>query len=125
MKFIISAFLGVLLGSTALLSAEPVDQMLFDNTSGQLGKAIVDSGVRQSAYAYNLANVATPGFKPVFFPEDRLFADAQPKGDLDTKDSVEFFMSKMTENRSRQAAYVKLYNIKMGIVRQVVTLGKR
>ncbi len=112
-------------GSALVAQQEDVQTGLFDPTIQTLGKAVMDSSQRQTGYSYNVANVLTPKFKPVFFPEDAEYLANLPKGNMEDKDSLEYFMTRMSENRNRQAAYVKLYNIKMGILRQVVTLGKK
>ncbi|MGE4169400.1 MAG: flagellar basal body protein [Candidatus Margulisiibacteriota bacterium] len=108
------------------LQAKAIDRVLFDDVHDHLATAINGAAEKQSMFSYNIANASTPGFRPVLSPEDSLeFRNLVPANHQDSDIMIEYFMAKLTENRSHQSAYIKLFTTKMGILRQVATLGKR
>ena len=103
-----------------------VEEMLFDNTTNKISNAILDASHKHAIYAYNLANLMTPGFQPILFDEDRERLETVLPGDESNSELMsEHFVARITEVRSKYSAYVKLMSTKMAITRQVATLGKK
>ena len=53
-----------------IFAEDNVSNVLFDQTSKNLEKAIYEMNKRQNAVAYNIANASTPGFKPIRFQDE-------------------------------------------------------
>ena len=80
---------------------------------------------RKAATAYNIANVTTPGFKPIRFQDEideaiRLYGNT----DLLEEVNIDDEMVKTTKIRLKHQAYIRLLSTKMAITKRVVTLGK-
>ena len=80
---------------------------------------------RKAATAYNIANVTTPGFKPIRFEDEieeaiRLYGDTSILEEVNIDDE----MVKTTKVRLKHQAYIRLLSTKMAITKRVVTLGK-
>ena len=104
---------------------EILSNVLFDDTSVRLEKAIYEMNHRQNSVAYNIANASTPGFKPIRYDDEiqqaiRLYGN----DDLLNVVNVDDEMVKSTKIRLRHSAYIRLLSTKMGITKKVVTLGK-
>ena len=65
LKFLILLFFPI-----TIFCEDIVSNVLFDDTSVRLEKAIYDMNDRQNAAAYNIANASTPGFKPIRFEDE-------------------------------------------------------
>ena len=103
-----------------------LDKALFDDTYFSVKESIKERSQRQAMYAYNIANLSTPEFVPVLFPDDRaLLLRSLPDAGLSREVLIEFVMARMTDNRSRYAATISIYKKKADIYKQVFTLGKR
>lgn len=120
-------FFAILIGATVTLQAQTiVSDVLFDDVVNKLGNSVMDASHKQAMYSYDIANIQTPGFKPILTPEDEEFLRRTlPEDGMNTQVMMEHFMARLTENRSKHSAYVKLMMTKLGITRQVATLGKR
>jgi len=123
-RFFLS-FLIILFIPIALFCEDIVSNVLFDETSVRLEKAIYDMNDRQNAVAYNIANASTPGFKPIRFEDEiqqavRLYGSAKMLNVVNVDDE----MVKSTKIRLKHSAYVRLLSTKIGITKKVVTLGK-
>ena len=102
-----------------------MSDVLFDQTSVKLEKAIYEMNKRQKAAAYNIANASTPDFKPVRFQDEideatRLYGSTKMIESV----SIDDEMVKSTKVRLLHSAYVRLLTTKIGITKKVVTLGK-
>ena len=102
-----------------------VSNVLFDDTSVRLEKAIYEMNDRQNAAAYNIANASTPGFKPIRYQDEieeavRLYGNSKMLNVVNIDDE----MVKSTKVRLKHSAYVRLLSTKIGITKKVVTLGK-
>mgnify|MGYP002000934323 CR=1 FL=1 len=123
-RFFLS-FLIILLIPFTLFCEDIVSNVLFDDTSVRLEKAIYEMNHRQNAAAYNIANASTPGFKPIRFEDEieqavRLYGSAKMLNVVNVDDE----MVKSTKIRLKHSAYVRLLSTKIGITKKVVTLGK-
>lgn len=121
LKFILFFFLMPL----TIFAEDNVSNVLFDQTSKNLEKAIYEMNKRQNAAAYNIANASTPGFRPIRFQDEvehatRLYGNARMLDDVNIDDE----MVKSTKIRLKHSAYVRLLTTKIGITKKVVTLGK-
>ena len=88
----------------------------------------IDRSIRKHAlYSYNIANVSTPGFSPVLFPEDRIELEkiVPDNDEMFQKVLLEQMTTNMARNRNRQNAYISIYKKRFEIYRQVATLGKK
>lgn len=124
-EVVLKSLVLLLLISILTLGQDTVSNVLFDDTSIRLEKAIYDMNARQNAAAYNIANATTPGFRPIRFEDEiqeavRLYGNANMLNDVNVDDE----MVKTTKVRLRHSAYVRLLNTKIGITKKVVTLGK-
>jgi flagellar basal body rod protein FlgB len=129
-KYLIIVFLGLGIGHVSAQSMTPdqyVERILFDETSYKMEEAIKDTGKRQAVYAFNVANAATPGFKPILFDDDKGFLQQLLPQNPEYRATliVEHMMARMTANSKRQAAYFALYKKKFDNLKQAITLGKR
>ena len=111
--------------TASIISGQSMDGILFDTTTNKVHQAVLEASRAQSIYAYNIANLSTPGFKPILLEEDRRVLQSLFPEDPNNKIMMEHFMARLTENRSRHSALTKLFSIKLGIMRQIATLGKR
>ncbi len=115
----------ILLFPIVIYCEDVVSNVLFDNTSNRLEKAIYEMNERQKAAAYNIANATTPGFKPIRFQDEvqeaiRLYGSPEMLNAVNIDDE----MVKSTKVRLKHSAYVRLLSTKIGITKKVVTLGK-
>ena len=115
----------ILLFPIMLHCEDIVSNVLFDETSVGLEKAIYEMNDRQKAAAYNIANASTPGFKPIRYSDEiqeaiRLYGNAKMLNVVNVDDE----MVKSTKVRLKHSAYVRLLSTKIGITKKVVTLGK-
>ena len=120
--------LGILLltMSTMVHSANIAEEILFDQTTRQLSQSIKEASHKQAVYSYNIANMMTPGFEPVLFEEDyERLADVLPGNAPNSEIMMEHFVARLTENRSKHSGYVKLMNMKLGMMRQAASGGKK
>ena len=69
MRFFVKFFL-ILLFPVSIFCEDIVSNVLFDDTSVRLEKAIYDMNDRQNAAVYNIANASTPGFKPIRYEDE-------------------------------------------------------
>jgi len=108
-----------------IFSEDIVSNVLFDDASVKLERAMKDMMDRQHATAYNIANASTPGFKPIRYPDEveeaiRLYGNDKMLEAVNIDDE----MVKSTKIRLKHSAYVRLLSTKIGITKKVVTLGK-
>lgn len=113
-------FVCVLLGC---LWAADASSIMFDDTTVRLEGEIKETVRRQSIIAHNLANAGLEDYEPIRFADE---LDEIKKRPGFTKDTVimEEEMAKMTKNRIRHETYLKLYQMKMKVVKQVISQGK-
>lgn len=103
-------------------SAEATN-FLFDDTTVRLEGEIKETVRRQSIIAHNIANADLPGYKPIRFAEELAEIEQRP-GFTEDKVVVEEEMAKMTKNRIRHETYLKLYQMKLKAMKQVINQGK-
>ena len=103
-----------------------IEAVFWNDDYIRLEQAIKKASQRQAIYAYNVANAATPGFKPILFDDDRQQLKAMMPAGYDHMDKVmvEYFMTKISENSKRHSAYIALWKGKIDTLKKVVTLGK-
>jgi hypothetical protein len=116
------------IGSASLFaqaSSYEFDAMLFGPKLSSLTEEIQDTSRKQALYAYNVANLTVPGFKPILPPEDqKMLNNLAGQQGYSQEVLLEFIMSRMTENTKRYNAYLALFKSKVDLVRRVVSLGK-
>ena len=99
--------------------SEPV---LFDGTFDALQHAMEISSKRQAVIAHNIANAKTPGYEAMTFDAQLMKAVKR----LDNPQVVlEEELSSLTENSVKYSTYVKLMTSKIGVLRSIVTQGRR
>jgi flagellar basal body rod protein FlgB len=103
--------------------AADVNSVLFDDTTVRLEGEIKETVRRQSIIAHNIANADLDGYQPIRFA-DELAEIQQRPGFTEDKVIVEEEMAKMTKNRIRHETYLKLYQMKLKAMKQVMTQGK-
>ena len=101
--------------------ASSTNSLVYDQSMNKLADAIIDATDRQAVYAYNIANAATPGFKPKRF-QDELKEAENSYGSVEF--NIEEEIARMTENRLKHSALVKILNARAQLTKKVVTLGK-
>jgi flagellar basal body rod protein FlgB len=105
--------------------ANNIEGMLYDNTSKLLANAISDAAEKQAIYAYNIANAATPGFKPLKFKKALEDANSKYTNEPDNGEfNIEDEMSKMSKNRLEHSAYTKILAARLQVAKKIATLGK-
>lgn len=95
---------------------------IFDAQFGNLERAMEIATRRQEVITHNIANANTPGFEPLDFDEELMRA---VKRQDSRSINLEEEMAAMTENSVKYSAYVKLLSSKIGILRTVVTQGRK
>jgi len=77
---------------------------------------------RQETISHNIANANTPGYEALTFDEQLMQAVKR----LDKKDVVlEEELASLTDNSIKYSAYVKMLSSKFGVLRTVVSQGRR
>lgn len=85
---------------------------------GEMKKAID----RQSVHAHNLANVDTPGFRPLVFDEELNKAvERQDRKHVIVEEEI----AALSENSIKYSAYVKLMSQKLNILKTIATQGRK
>lgn len=94
----------------------------FDSAIPKLESAISNSTKAQEVIAHNIANAQTPGYVPKSF--DKELGRAVDK--IDKKSvNIEEEMADMAKNNMEHSSYIKLLTQKLGILRTIVTQGRR
>ena len=94
----------------------------FDPTIGNLESSIARSSKIQETIAHNIANAQTPGYVAKVF--DNELNKAVEREDSKTV-KLEEEMAEMSKNSTRHSAYVKLLTQKLGMLRTIVTQGRK
>ena len=108
------------------LQAQSLDMFFLNRKYTALEDALRLASKRQSIYAYDIANLTTPGFKPILLRDDqKLFNDLTvPDKTKQQEVLLEFLMTRMAENNKRYNAYLTLWKAKIDNNKRIVTLGK-
>ena len=115
----------VLVSLVSALSAS-VESLLYDDTMLRLEREIQQAVKRQAIIAHNIANAEVEGYRPIRFQDEIAVLEQRPGGYDPEKDEViiEEEMVKMSKNRLRHQALIKLYSMKMQTVNQVMSQGR-
>ena len=100
-----------------------VSGVLFDDTTVRLEGEIKETVRRQSIIAHNIANADVEGYQPIRFADELTEIQSRP-GYTEDKVVIEEEMAKMTKNRIRHETYLKLYEMKLKTIKQVMSQGK-
>jgi flagellar basal body rod protein FlgB len=99
---------------------EPVG--MFDETFGGLERAMQVATQRQMVIAQNIANAKTPGYKALAFDEQLMRAvERQDRQDVVLEDEL----AALTANSVKYSACTKLMASKIGVMKTIVTQGRR
>lgn len=98
-----------------------------DSVVNDLEEEIRKAVKKHALYSYNIANVSTPGFSPLLYPEDQLeLQQIVPENDeMFQKVLLEHMATNMARNRNKHNAYLLIYKKRFEIYRQVASLGKK
>ena len=123
---IIRFFLVVLFIFSTVLQAQSLDMVFLNRKYSALEEALRLAIKRQSIYAYDIANIGTPGFKLVLLPDDQKLLNELTIPDKTKQQEIilEFLMARMAENNKRYNAYLTLWKAKIDNNKRIVTLGK-
>lgn len=118
-------FLAVIASILYAQTGGAVEAILYDDTMLRLEGEIKKSIRKQAIYAHNVANAEVPGYKPIRFEEELKELEQRP-GFTKDKDKViiEEEMAKMTKNRMKHQTFLRLYNLKLEVMRKIVNQGK-
>jgi flagellar basal-body rod protein FlgB len=94
---------------------------LFDETFNGLQRAVDIATQKQAIIAHNIANAKTPGFEPLEF--DSVLNKAVKRANKNVV--LEDEMDALSRNANDHSSYVKLLATKIGILRTVVTQGRK
>ena len=116
-----------LLSFCSISFAQNSDDILFYPVDSKLEKAIYKATKKHALFSYNIANITTPGFEPILYPEDQeeLNAIIPNNSELREKVLLEHMSSSMARNRNLQASYLTIYKKRFDSYRQIATMGKR
>ncbi len=95
---------------------------IFDNTFDNLQRAMDITTKKQAILSHNIANIDTPGFKPLDFDEVLGKAVRRAEG---RPLVLEEELAALSENSIRYSAYVKLISSKINVMRTIATQGRR
>lgn len=106
-------------------NSNDLESIFYNPKYGTLQQYIKEASKKQALYAYNIANLSVPGFKPILPKEDQAILDelATQKG-YSNEVLVEFLMSRMTENSKRYNAYLAMWKGKTDALKRIVSMGK-
>ncbi len=129
MKRLVTALLIMVLFHLDAVFAQAPNQnletMFYNSRYLVLHEGIRETSRKQAIYAYNIANLASPGFKPVLPPDDQALLDELTAAKGNSQEVLlDFLMARMTENSKRYNAYVAIWKAKLDSVRRIITLGK-
>ena len=101
--------------------------LFFDSSTTQLEKEIYRTTKKHALYSFNIANITTPGFDPILYPEDQIKLDKMVPRDSEyfKKALLEHLSASMAHNKNVQASYLSIYKKKFDTYRQIATMGKR
>ena len=109
-----------------LIVAQPNNKMLFDKSMSNLEEAIYFTNKKHALYSFNIANISTPGFEPILYPEDqRELQQMSPDSQYSGKVLLEHMSTSLARNRNYNSAYISIYKKRLDTYRQIATMGKR
>ncbi len=118
-------FICFFLALPSFVYCQNLESILFGQSYAKLEIGIRKSSKLQAIYAYDIANLATPGFNPILPPEDvRTLKELTISGRTNKDILLEFLMGKMSENAKRYTSYLTLWKSDIDLLRRIVTLGK-
>ncbi len=95
---------------------------IYDPTFDALERSMKVAAMKQAVIAQNIANAKTPGYVAMAFDEELNKAvQRQDKKNV----TLEEEMAALAENTGRYSSFVKLMTSKIGVLRTIVTQGKR
>ncbi len=107
------------------LTAQGLDAIFMSKKYASLEEGLRMSAKKQALYAFNIANLSTPGFVPILTPEDQsILRDVSPSQEKSKEVLLEFLMSRMAENSKKYNALLALWKLKIDNNKRIVTLGK-
>jgi len=122
-KKIVLLILSLLLLSSFLTAAR-LNDLLFDDVMVRLERDIQEATRRQAIIAHNIANADVEGFQPIRFADELKEIEKQPGGVSADRVVVEDEMVKMAQNRMRHQTYLRLYTMKTGTLKTVLSQGR-
>jgi flagellar basal body rod protein FlgB len=111
--------------SRLVMAQDKIDGFLYDDTLLRLEGEIKKSIRKQAIYAHNIANAKVDGYRPIRFEDELNELKSRPGWSIESdKVVMEEEMAKMTKNRIRHQTFLRLYNLKLEVLRKVATQGK-
>jgi len=95
---------------------------IFDSTIHNVEKSIERAAKIQEVIAHNIANANTSGYVPEKF--DEVLNKAVKRTDKSSV-NLEEEVADLAKNSARFSAYVKIMTAKLGMLRSVVTQGRK
>ena len=95
---------------------------IFDPAFSTIERAMGKSVRVQETISNNVANAQTPGYVPKKF--DEVLNKEIDRQDRKTV-NLEEEMAEMSKNSGKYSAYIKLLSAKLGVLRSVVTMGRK
>ena len=100
--------------------------MLLHSSMDQLEDAMKYATRKHTVYSFNIANITTPGFEPILFPEDQQELNRMAQNDeYSDKVILEHMTTGMAKNRNLHSGYMAIYKKRFDTYRQIATMGKR
>jgi flagellar basal body rod protein FlgB len=97
-------------------------EAIFAESFGSLERAMQIATQRQAVIAQNIANAKTPGYKALTFDEQLMRA-------VERRDNqnvvMEDELAALTANSVKYSACTKLLTAKIGVIKTIVTQGRR
>lgn len=94
---------------------------IFDSTYVNLQSGIERAVKKQAVITQNIANINNPNYEPLEF--DEVLNKAVKRADKHMV--LENELAALSQNTADNAAYVKLLTAKLGVLRTVVTQGRK
>jgi flagellar basal body rod protein FlgB len=114
-----------LLMLTRSVCAEGAEDMFMSKQYTTLEDALKEGAKKQAMYAYDIANLSSPDFRPILTREDQqLLSEVSPESNRSKEVLTEFLMSRMSENTKKYNALLALWKLKTDNNKRIVTLGK-
>ena len=102
-----------------------LESMFFSSPYYRLELKIKETSKLHGLYAYNIANLSTPGFKPVLPENDaKTLRELTISGRNGNEVMLEFLMARMADNAKSYTAAITIWKAKIDSLRRIVTLGK-
>ena len=121
------AFMGYTYSPVVAQNADTaaLESLFYNTRYTSLQEGIRILSKKQALYAYNIANLTVPNYKPILPKEDQIMLqELAGKTGYTQEVLLEFYMTRMTNNSKKLNAYLTIWKAKNDSLKRIVTMGK-